>query len=92
MRGESSGEEGLLAEVIEGKATSRRSPLEGRESAKEIDKDTNDEREALEGVRWSKNSSRAEAKVEAQAQELIQQDRREVSQASRGRDQDAGGG
>jgi hypothetical protein len=95
MREENSGEDGLLAEVIEGEGDKQKIVAKAvKARLKEIGKDPvyDDERVALAAYAdLLEQQTKAKAK-QGRAGGLGQEDRRQVSQAHRGGSQNAGGG
>jgi len=95
MREENSGEEGLLAEVIEGEGDKQKIAAKAVKAHLKDRKDPlyADERTALEAyTELLEQQTEAKAKRKAAQEGLDKKDRRQVSQAQRGRDQNAGGG
>ena len=96
MRQENSGEDGLLAEVIEGEGDKQKIAAKAvKARLKEIGKDPlyADERAALEAYAGLlKQQKEAKDQAQGRTRGLGQKDRRQVPHAHRGRDQDAGGG
>ena len=96
MRQENSGEDGLLAEVIEGEGDKRKIAVKAvKARLKEIGKDPPLCRRACgaRGVRWlAEAADGGQGQAQVRARGLGPKDRRQVPQAQRGRDQDARGG
>ena len=96
MREENSGEDGLLAEVMEGEGDKRKIAVKAvKARLKEIGKDPlcADERAALEAYAGLlKQQTAAKAKRKAAQEDLDKKIDAKYTEAQRGRDQDARGG